>query len=99
MPAGWSNFTTDAVANRRAGGRRHYNAMRQAAALVRQAMVAKLMLAGGSQWGLQSQIARALGVDRATISRDVKKAKAAWREAEAIRRLVKVVLIPKWQPC
>ena len=44
------------------------------------------MLAGGSRWGLQSEIARLLGVDRATISRDVRKARDGWSE-----------LIPCWR--
>lgn len=74
----WSDSVNNAEASFRAGGRRHYNAVRQTLALVRQVQVAEMMLAGGSRWGLQSEIARRLGVDRATISRDVRKARDAW---------------------
>jgi DNA invertase Pin-like site-specific DNA recombinase len=59
----------------RASGRRHYNAVRQAHALERRAIVQRLWAAAGGHnapWGTQRRIATALGVGRATISRDLR---------------------------
>lgn len=68
----WKRHTDLADVCRRASGRRHYNAVRQFQAKKRQRDVARLLNAGHSQ----SAIARALGVHRSTISRDI----AALRE-------------------
>jgi len=91
----WGCGTNDSEANRRAGGRRHYNAVRQSLAIVRQAEVANLYWAGGFRWGGQSEIARKLGVDRATISRDVKLIKKVMRDEIDFRHFLKEVLLPE----
>jgi hypothetical protein len=57
----------------RAGGRRHYNSMRQLQAVLRRAALLRYLRRGGvctGQWGWQSRAARALGVHRSTISKD-----------------------------
>jgi hypothetical protein len=67
--AGW------AVTCARASGRRHYNAVRQAHALERRAIVRHLWAAAGGHgapWGTQRRIAVALGVGKATVSRDLR---------------------------
>ncbi len=66
--AGW------AATCARASGRRHYNAVRQARALERRAIVRHLWAAAGGHnapWGTQRRIAAALGVGKATICRDL----------------------------
>jgi len=63
----WTDWAPESVVNRRASGRRHYNAWRQFMATARRHKVAELLLAGQTQ----SEIARSLGVHRSTISRDV----------------------------
>ena len=65
----WTQPTSDAAAWARAGGRRHYNSLRQLHAELRRAQVARLLLDGGLHRGTQAQIARQLGVSEATISR------------------------------
>lgn len=92
----WSDCTNNAEMNLRAGGRRNYNAVRQTQALVRQVQVASLILAGGSRWGLQSEIACLLDGDRATISRDVRKTAMLAllrRQTASVRRLSKPLAI------
>ncbi len=71
---------------KRAGGRRHYNSWRQHMALLRQLEVARLMWQHtgkgvGGRYGWQAAAARALGVSRATISRDAAQLEALWRES------------------
>ncbi len=56
---------------RRAGGRRHYNSMRQFHATMRRHEVFAYWRASGGAWGWQAEAARALGVNRSTISRDM----------------------------
>jgi hypothetical protein len=75
----WSAPVPDAVAFRRAGGRRKYNAMRRLQRDQRRHRVCQLywqLLAGRlpgipKEWGLATIIARLLGVSRATICRDL----------------------------
>jgi hypothetical protein len=67
----WSHPTSDAAAWARAGGRRRYNATRQARAELRRAEVVRLLGTLGLRHGTQAVIARRLGVSEATISRDV----------------------------
>ena len=67
MSNDWGAWVPADVAYRRAGGRRHYNAWRQFMAIMRRRKVGKMLLAGKKQ----VDIARALGVHRSTISRDV----------------------------
>lgn len=66
----WSPVSPD-VAARRAGGRRRYNADRQADALLRRSRVAELLVEYGLDRGAQSRMAEELGVHRSTISRDL----------------------------
>lgn len=63
----WRLPVSDAEAYRRAGGRRYYNSMRQFRAKLRRARVAELLRKGYRQ----IEIARELGVSKATICRDV----------------------------
>lgn len=55
---------------RRASGRRAYNAWRHDMAMFRRIQVAKLLGQYGFVRGAQRRIARQLGVSEATISRD-----------------------------
>jgi len=63
----WSDWTDPETVARRAGGRRHYNAMRRFRATFRRFEVARLLRQGLRQ----VDIARRLGVHRSTICRDV----------------------------
>ena len=65
-------LTLDQV-HRRAGGRRHYNAVRAFQASYRRHRLAQLLAAG--VWS-QAELARRLHVDPSTISRDLQKLKA-----------------------
>jgi hypothetical protein len=56
---------------RRAGGRRHYNSVRQYCALQRRAEVARLWCASPDARRWQARAAQELGVHPSTISRDV----------------------------
>lgn len=73
MTAAWTADTTREEAARRAGGRRHYNAQRQAQARRRRRKLSRLISTLGNVFerGLQARLARALGVSRATICRDM----------------------------
>ncbi len=68
----WGATTTDRTAALRAGGRRRYNAERQAAREVRRAELARLLSA--SPWWRTcpyAELAARLGVSRATVCRDL----------------------------
>ena len=70
----WRQPTSDEAAWRRASGRRHVNAWRKFKAVVRQREVARLLLADGRSMfdrGVQSDIAKRLGVHRSTVHRDI----------------------------
>lgn len=67
----WAPTSPEAAA-RRAGGRRRYNRQRQDAAAVRRYLVAQMLPETGWEYGVQSEIAEALGVHRSTISRDIR---------------------------
>ena len=83
----WAGYTTETAMQRRAGGRRHYNAVRRFRAELRRRQLAALLLADeGGWWGQQARMARALGVSEATISRDLAWMHAAWREDQAGRQ-------------
>ena len=58
---------------RRAGGRRRYNRVRQFRANYRLTQVVKLLHQTGFRRGHQTKIAKALGVHRSTISRDLRR--------------------------
>ena len=67
----WGAPTTPEEAFARAGGRRRFNAWRKDMAVIRRAEVARLLATHGRVPGIQTLIARQLGVSEATISRDV----------------------------
>jgi hypothetical protein len=56
---------------RRAGGRRHYNQVRQFRAVQRRARLASMLRKEGLGWGYQTRMAAKLGVSPSTISRDI----------------------------
>jgi hypothetical protein len=71
----WAQPVSDDIAARRAGGRRRRNADQQLARAVRRYRVEQMMVetwpALMTDRGWQAETARALGVDRATVCRDV----------------------------
>lgn len=68
----WADPASDRVAYARAGGRARYNGVRKARAELRRAEVVRLIgEAGGLHRGTQAAIARRLGVNDSTISRDI----------------------------
>ncbi|MBW4639789.1 MAG: hypothetical protein KME05_16445 [Gloeocapsa sp. UFS-A4-WI-NPMV-4B04] len=67
----WSASTDIHTVCRRAGGRRSYNAHRQFQASWRRVQVVSFLRQWGFKHGVQRQIASALGVSEATISRDL----------------------------
>ena len=70
MSRPWVDLTWDQVC-RSASGRRHYNSWRKFLAADRQIKVSQLVRKyGGLRWGVQSAIARELGVHRSIICRD-----------------------------
>jgi hypothetical protein len=73
MTAAWSAETSATEAARRAGGRRRYNAHRQALALYRRRKLARMLRAKDMLTrGYQARLARKLGVSRSTVCRDVR---------------------------
>jgi hypothetical protein len=71
MTAAWSAPTSPEVMRARANGRRSYNASRHFQVQVRRGEVLRLLVEYGCRYGVQSRIARELGVSHCTISRDV----------------------------
>ena len=67
-----SERVSNDVAQRRAGGRRRYNAQRRAQCGARRRLVLRVLLQHGRPEGLQTALAAQLGVSRATICRDVR---------------------------
>lgn len=71
----WSEKACNREAFHRAGGRRRYNAMRKLGASARQIMLLKMCGNGYFRLfierGFQAEMARELGVSKATISRDI----------------------------
>ena len=81
----WSAKTDFDSVCKRAAGRRRYNAERRAEARERYKLVVEaIMPPEGRKRGSQAQLARALGVHRSTICRDV----ARWKRLlqEVMRR-------------
>jgi hypothetical protein len=72
---GWAWPTDVEEASRRAGGRRRFNSVRRLRAELRRAEVAHLALelGYGIVWGAGAEIARRLGVSRATVCLDVRE--------------------------
>jgi predicted DNA-binding transcriptional regulator YafY len=79
--AAWHRPVDAASAAARAGGRRRFNAGRQARAAERRAQVMQLVYevrlaaSGRSLWGLQAVLAERFGVSPATISRDLARSR------------------------
>jgi hypothetical protein len=73
METAWSQTMDTGAAYRRAGGRRHYNAVRRFRREWRRAEVVRLLSCKGALFrrGLQTELARELGVSRSTICRDL----------------------------
>jgi hypothetical protein len=72
----WRQPVDDQAASKRAGGRRHYNRVRQLRAHLRLGRIVRLLVklkATGTEWGVRSEIARRLGVSRATVCRDMQR--------------------------
>ena len=70
----WTAPTSDAIAARRAGGRKRHNAERQAVRDRRRELLARIAIARGGWWFAYrngAELARTLGVSRATICRDL----------------------------
>lgn len=65
-------LTFDAIC-RRAGGRRHYNRLRQADAFWRRLDLERIIKRDGYEPGAYARWAAELGVSRATICRDVRR--------------------------
>jgi hypothetical protein len=70
----WSDPVSGDEAHARAAGRRLYNSVRHAQAMVRAGEVVPLLNERGFGRGVQAQIARELGVHRSTVSRDLMRA-------------------------
>jgi hypothetical protein len=70
----WSAPTDPQTVARRAGGRRHYNAMRQLKVLFRRKQLVELAGQVGGLWkhGARAELARLLGVHPSVISRDIR---------------------------
>ncbi len=72
-PSSWSAFTSTSEASRRAGGRSHYNSMRQFHAAMRRIKVEQLFAEYGFVHGAKARIARELDVSPSTITRDIQR--------------------------
>lgn len=78
----WGTPTDFDVVCKRAAGRRRYNAERQAEANERYKQVkAVIWSPDGRKRGTQAELARAFGVHRSTICRDVAKWRKLWQDA------------------
>ncbi|HZU05713.1 MAG TPA: hypothetical protein VFB73_07065 [Chloroflexota bacterium] len=78
----WAAWTDPEIVKRRAGGRKHYNAMRRLQRDLRRLEILErspLLLTLLSKSGAQQRLAAALGVHLSTISRDVAAILAAYR--------------------
>jgi len=95
----WQAPRTQDEAYRRHAARSRWNSLRRLRAEDRRQRLLELILeVGGLAWGAQTQLARRLGVDKSTISRDVQQLMARdppcptcgvrwprhWREEEAL---------------
>ena len=82
----WSAFDDPLMVSKRAAGRRRYNKRRQCAAHWRQWKCSQLLEEVGYplRWGWQSELARRVGVSRATICRDFKLVDEAFRRGTSV---------------
>lgn len=71
MSKSWSSPTTEDEVARRAAGRRRYNSRRTLEKNLRRQQVLQLLHLFGKRHGVQTRIARILGVSESTVSRDV----------------------------
>lgn len=88
----WGQPVSDSEAQRRAGGRRRYNAKRTGRKEYRRMLLAQMFKHSTPsfslkrfpkkmhRWGFQAQAAEILGVSPSTICRDLKAIWAVWRE-------------------
>ena len=79
--AAWARPVSDSVAYRRAGGRRAYNARRTFMVRLRWARLLDLardLDTGFWEHGAAARLARALGVSRWTVARDIRQIRAAF---------------------
>jgi hypothetical protein len=77
----WSAQTDFETVCKRAAGRRRYNAERQAEARKRYKQVKDVIWSpDGCKRGTQAELARAFGVHRSTICRDVAKWRKLWQD-------------------
>ncbi|HEY7309551.1 MAG TPA: hypothetical protein VH643_09350 [Gemmataceae bacterium] len=73
MAIAWFETIDTGTAYRRAGGRSHYNSVRRFQAAIRRRELARLLCVQGglTARGMQTRLARQLGVSRSTVCRDV----------------------------
>lgn len=68
----WGEGIPTQQAYERASGRRHYNAIRRLNRELRRGEVAQLLSRYGLlTWGVQTKIARQLGINKSTVCRDI----------------------------
>jgi Arc/MetJ-type ribon-helix-helix transcriptional regulator len=72
MPNAWSAYTSWTEVCRRANGRRKYHSLRRLHARLRRQQVAQHLRREGLGYGVRAQLARTLGVSKATITSDVR---------------------------
>ena len=83
----WSQPTSNDAAYRRAGGRARYNLKRFDVAFKRRQSLLLLLRHKAPRRGDQAHLARQLGVNKATICRDVAQLHRSKSQAQPIRRL------------
>ena len=84
----WSKPTTWGEVCKRAGGRRHVNAMRRFNAELRRGEVMRLLHTWGWHHGVQAKIARQLHVSESTVARDMATFLPLFTECEHCGSLV-----------
>src|ERR1700752_723030 len=72
MPNVWSTYTSWTEVCQRANGRRRYHSIRRLHARLRRQQVARHLRREGLGYGVRAQLARTLGVSKATITSDVR---------------------------
>jgi hypothetical protein len=72
MPNTWSAYTSWTEVCQRANGRRKYHSIRRLHARLRRRQVARHLRREGLGYGVRAQLARILGVSKATITSDVR---------------------------
>lgn len=90
----WSAPTSTSEVHRRAGGRRKYNSVRRFKADLRRIEVEKLFAEYAFARGAQARIARELGVNRSTVSRDIRRLWAP--EGEVCSKCERMMSYKEW---